>query len=85
MPGEAQRELHDKKGSEFDTCYMGMQLGAHMQMLDQMKVFEKHATPELQQVLRKDRETLQNHFDQAKRIMKGLDGVHTARRDSDSQ
>lgn len=81
----AQRELHDKKGSEFDKCYMGMQLAAHMRMIDTLKVFEKHSTPELQQVFQKGLEASQEHFDNAKKIMKGLDGVRTARRDNGAQ
>jgi len=81
----AQRELHDKKGAEFDHCYMGMQIGAHMKMVDMLKVYEKHATPELAQVFRKGREAAQGHLDQAKKIMKNLDGVRTAGREKEKQ
>jgi predicted outer membrane protein len=82
----AQRELQEKKGAKFDNCYLGMQLGAHMKMIDTLKVFEQHATPELQRVFHKGQETAQKHFDHAKELMKDRDGVQTtARRDNDSQ
>ncbi len=81
----AQQELQEKKGADFDNCYVGMQIGAHMKMIDTLKVFERHATPELQQVLRKGLQTSQKHFDEAKRLMKGLDGTSTARRDKDNE
>jgi predicted outer membrane protein len=82
----AQRELQEKKGAKFDHCYLGMQLAAHMKMIDTLKVFEQHATPELQRVFQKGRETAQKHFDHAKELMKDRDGAQTtARRDNDSE
>ena len=81
----AQHELLDKKGAEFDACYVGMQLAAHMHMVDTLKVFERHASPELKQKFQKGAETAQKHFDRAKQLMKDLDGVHTARRDKDAK
>ncbi len=81
----AQHELQEKKGAEFDACYVGMQLAAHMKMIDTLKVFEKHSTPELQKVFHQGLETSQKHFDHAKKIMKGLDNVRTAQRDQDSK
>jgi len=80
----AQRALQEEKGAEFDKCYMGMQIGAHMKMIDTLKVFEKHSSPELQQVLRKGQQTAQKHLDQAKKLMKDVDDVRTAQRDKNS-
>jgi predicted outer membrane protein len=80
----AQRALQEEKGAEFDKCYMGMQIGAHMKMIDTLKVFEKHSSPELQQVLRKGEQTAQKHLDQAKKLMKDVDDVRTAQRDKNS-
>jgi len=73
----AQRDLSDKQGREFDACYIGMQLGAHMHMIDELKVLERHASPELQGTLRKGRETAQKHLDHAKKIMKDIDEKKT--------
>lgn len=69
----AQRELSAKEGKEFDACFIGMQLGAHMYMVDELKVLERHASGEFQGTLRKGRETAQRHVDQAKKIMKNLE------------
>jgi predicted outer membrane protein len=81
------RELESKSGSEFDECYVGMQVGAHMKMADALTVLERHASPELQPVLRKGLETVRTHLDHAKKVKKSLDegGERTARsKDSSS-
>jgi len=69
----AQHELLSRKGAEFDKCYLGMQLGAHTKMINVLKVFERHTSPELARVLEKGRESAQKHFDRAKEIMKDLE------------
>jgi len=73
-----QRELDSKKGEEFDECYMGMQIGAHMRMVDSLKVLERHVSPELQNVLKKGLQTAQQHLDHAKKIKKDVSHVQTA-------
>lgn len=73
----AQRELSNKEGREFDACYIGMQLGAHMHMIDELKVLERHASGELAAALRNGRETAQKHYDRAKEIMKDIDKGET--------
>jgi predicted outer membrane protein len=73
----ARRELSGKEGREFDACFIGMQLGMHMYVVDELKVLERHASPELQQTLRKGRETAQQHLDRAKEIMKDIDAGET--------
>jgi len=67
-----QQELGQKKGKEFDECYVGIQIAAHMQMVTELKVLERHASPELAAVLKEGRNTAQKHLDEAKRIMKDL-------------
>jgi predicted outer membrane protein len=79
-----QRELQDKKDAEFDKCYVGMQVGAHMKMIDTLTVFEKHASPELQRAFHKGLQTSQKHLDAAKKLMKDVDDVRTAGRDKNS-
>ena len=69
----AMTELQKKQGDEFDKCYIGMQLGMHMQMIDTLKVFKNHASPELAQLMDKGRETAESHFEHAQKIMKDLD------------
>jgi hypothetical protein len=40
-----------------------MQLAAHMKVIDVLKVFERHASPELARVFENGRETAQKHLD----------------------
>ncbi len=72
-----QRELSSKEGREFDACFIGMQLGGHMQMIDELKVLERHATADLSETLRKGRETAQKHLERAREIMKDIDKHET--------
>lgn len=73
------RELSDKKGLEFDACYLGMQIAAHMRMVDELKVLERHATREMQPVLQAGRKTAEGHLQKAKDLMKELEKDHEAR------
>ena len=68
-----QRELASKKGREFDACFIGMQIAAHMYLIDEMKVFERHASPELQTVLAKGLKETEEHLAQAKSIMTDIE------------
>lgn len=79
-----EKELGGKSGNEFDDCYVGMQIAAHMAMVDELKVLERHASPQLQQVLRQGRSTAESHLEHAKKIMKSLDRSQTAQKPDDS-
>jgi predicted outer membrane protein len=68
----AKKELGNKEGHEFDQCYIGMQIGAHMHMLDALKVFKNHTTGELQQDIEESIDTTQAHLKEAKKIMEEL-------------
>lgn len=72
-----QRELSSKEGREFDACFIGMQLAGHQQMIDQLKVLERHASADLQGTLRKGRETAQKHLERAREIMHDIDKHET--------
>jgi predicted outer membrane protein len=69
-----QRELSEKQGAEADKCFVGMQIGAHMGMVDKLEVFSKHASPELQAALQQGLQTAQQHLDHAKQLAKQLEG-----------
>lgn len=69
----AQRELSSKEGREFDACFVGMQIGMHQMLVDELKVLERHASAELQPTLKKGRESAQSHLERAKEIMKDID------------
>jgi hypothetical protein len=76
--------LNEKEGAEFDKCYMNHQLVMHMQMVDTLKVFERHASPEFKQVLSKGRKTAETHLEHAKHALKKVDGIQTASRKNES-
>lgn len=67
------RDLGEKHGAEFDKCYVGQQIGAHMEMLDKIRVLRQYASPQLQQVLAQGEQTTQHHLDQFKQVMKSLE------------
>jgi predicted outer membrane protein len=69
-----QRELGEKSEAEFDKCYVGQQIGAHLHAIDAMKVSQNHASPELRQVLAAGIETATTHLHHAKNLMKKLEG-----------
>jgi predicted outer membrane protein len=86
----ASRELQRKDGSEFDKCYMGMQIGMHMQMLDTLKVMSRYASHELDQLIEEGEKTTESHLDHAKKIMASLEGrsdssARSARRDTNDR
>lgn len=65
--------LEEKEGSQFDKCYIGGQIGAHMHVLATLEVVRNHASPELAVVLDKGIETTKAHLDHAQKIAKTLD------------
>lgn len=65
----AQSELKQKEGKHVDDCYIGMQIGAHMKMIDELKVLSQSASPEFRSELDKSLETANTHLKEAKRIM----------------
>jgi predicted outer membrane protein len=67
------RELQDKQGDKFDRAYVGWNIGAHMHMLDALKVVRGHASPQLQQTLAHAEQDAQNHLDHFKKLMNELD------------
>ncbi len=67
------KKLSEKEGKEFDQCFLGAQIGAHMGMIDKLTVFQKHTSGELQQLLADATKTTQAHLDKAEKLMKDLD------------
>jgi len=67
------RELKGKTGKEFDATFIGMNLAAHIRMIDELTVFERHASSEFKPVLAKGRETAMKHLDHARQIMKNIE------------
>jgi predicted outer membrane protein len=84
----AQRELEQKEGTDFDRCYVGMQVGAHLKMVDELSVFKNHASPNLQAIISQGLETSTQHLAHAKKLHQQIEkssGAATARREGATQ
>ena len=68
----ARTELESKQGAEFEQCYVGMMIGGHFKVNDQMTVFQRHASPEFKSALAEGQKTVQMHLDEAKQLVKRL-------------
>jgi len=74
----AKEELQQKSGAEFDKCYVGNAIGMHGHALAALEVIGKQTQGTLAQVAQQAQPTVQQHFDQAKQLMKQLDGESSA-------
>jgi predicted outer membrane protein len=70
-----EREMQQKEGSQFDKCYIGQQIGAHMQVLATLEVVRNQASPELASVLDKGIETTKTHLEHAQKLAKSLEST----------
>jgi len=68
----AKKELGQKEGNEFDKCYIGMQVAAHMKMVDELKVLTNHASGQHQQDLEQSLKTTEHHLSEARKIMEEI-------------
>jgi len=66
------KELGSKQGGDFDKCFMGQQIGAHMKVIDELKVLRNYASSDLQQKLDKELQTAEQHLQLAKQIEQKL-------------
>ncbi|MDZ4819245.1 MAG: DUF4142 domain-containing protein [Planctomycetota bacterium] len=69
--------------AKFDKHFIGAQVMAHMQMLAELKVYEKHASPEVAKIFREGQQSTQTHLEYAKNLMKEIS--HDKSADSDKQ
>jgi predicted outer membrane protein len=69
------RELSQKEGAQFDRCYMNSQVGAHMKMADELTVYSRKVSSNLQSTLQEGLQTTQQHLAHAKQIAERLDGA----------
>jgi len=65
-------ELSSKQGIDFDKCFIGQQIGAHLKVVDMLTVLRNHASGELKQDLEKELQTAQQHLQLAKQIEQKL-------------
>jgi putative membrane protein len=62
----AKRLLEKASGAEFDKKFMQLQVMAHMEAVDTLTVFQKHASPELRGMLSDALKTVQGHLEHAR-------------------
>ncbi|HEX2473517.1 MAG TPA: DUF4142 domain-containing protein [Lacipirellulaceae bacterium] len=67
-------ELQQKSGVEFDKCYVGSQVGSHMQSLAALEVISQQQG-ELAQAAQQALPTVQQHLEHAKKLAKQLEGA----------
>jgi len=58
---------------------MGQQIGAHMKVVDELKVLRNYASNDLRQKIDKELEMAQHHLKLAKQIEEKLDGQSSDR------
>ncbi len=68
-----QQELERHQGAEFDKCYMGQQIVAHVSTLAKLQAFQGHASETLQPVIAEAAQTTEKHLEHARAIIKELD------------
>jgi predicted outer membrane protein len=68
------KELEKKEGLEFDKCFVGEQIGAHICVLATLEVFkDQQVSPDLRSVIDKGIQTTQEHLDHAKKLAENLE------------
>jgi predicted outer membrane protein len=68
-------ELNQKEGSQFDRCYIGGQVAAHMKMADELSVFSRYATGDLQPILQEGLQTTKQHLAHVKQLAERLENA----------
>ena len=61
------------KSDDFDRCYIGQQVGAHIGMLAKLKGSEQFASPQLKSFIDEATKSVEKHLDKAKQIAKSLE------------
>jgi predicted outer membrane protein len=74
-----QEELQQKSGAEFDECYLGAQIGAHIHMQAALEVLAQESQGQLKQVAEQARPIVQEHLDRAKELAKQMKSSGSAR------
>jgi predicted outer membrane protein len=66
----ARKEMADKKGADFDKCYIGTMIVKHQEMLDTQKALREYVTPDLQKMIDEQMQVTTSHLDHAKQLMR---------------
>ena len=68
------KELSEKRGQEFDSCFTGQQLAKHMEVICAERVLREYASPQLQQAIDQDLQAAEHHYRMAREAMQQLKG-----------
>ncbi len=71
-------EMQQRSGAEFDKCYVGNAISAHVHALAELQVIGQQTQGTLAQVAQQAQPTVQQHLEQAKQLMKQLEGQSTS-------
>jgi hypothetical protein len=66
--------LQEKEGQEFDMCYTGLQVFAHINFVSELEAMEGHGSEQFQQVVTKASQSTQMHLDDAKQLAQKIGG-----------
>jgi predicted outer membrane protein len=69
---DSARRDAERLGDKFDTHFMGAQIVAHKEMLDKLRVFQQHVSPQTKQLLAQAQKTTQQHLEEAQSIHESL-------------
>lgn len=67
------KEMDQYSGREFDKRFVGNQLDVHMELLDKVQVFQRHASPKMREVLAEGQKVIEGHIATCKKLMAALD------------
>ena len=75
----AQRELEQQSGADFDRCYIGMQVAMHSHLASVLSVLKNRVTsPEFKKAIEGTSQVVDTHLEHAKKIMKELEQQRSA-------
>jgi predicted outer membrane protein len=76
-----QAKLEQKSEGEFDQCYVGAQIAAHIHLLAALEVISQQTTGDLQQVAREAQPVVESHLQHAEELAQQLttESTHASR------
>jgi predicted outer membrane protein len=82
---DLKKELEGKSGRDFDSCYVGSQIGGHMHMAAALDVLSDQTTGQLRDIVKDAQPTVDKHLDRAKKLMDQLDKGNERRQASNQR
>lgn len=73
---DTKAKLAKEKGETFDQSFVGFQIAMHQSLESKLKVFERHASPEVKPLVEKSLKTTEKHLKQAEELMEKLAQHH---------